>query len=95
MAKANRTTSIPRRATAAKGTVDYSRAFQAFDLIEDAVYDAARTFRALAALIDNNALDEALLLTMERHLARDMAALGGAYNKARTMALRPAEGGAQ
>jgi hypothetical protein len=74
MAKGNRTTAAPS-------------AHGALDLIENALIDAEGTAAVISTLLDNSRGDDGHLITMDRHLTADMAALRKAFDRAHDMLL--------
>ena len=78
MAKDNRTTAAPS-------------AHGALDLIENALIDAEGTAAVMSAVLDispsSSSRMDGHLVTMERHLTADMAALRKAFDRAHDMLL--------
>jgi hypothetical protein len=77
MAKGNRTTAAPS-------------AHGALDLIENALIDAEGTAAVMSAVLDGSPGSAGMdghLVTMDRHLTADMAALRKAFDRAHDMLL--------
>ena len=87
MAKGNRTTSKQRVQTVAKATVQptHSAIFSALDLIDIARGDFESTFAVFSVLIDHDveSTSPGLMVTMERHMRRDLDALRAAESECR------------
>jgi hypothetical protein len=89
MAEKKHTASTPRRATAAKATKAPS-AHGALDLIENALIDAEGTAAVMSAVLDispSSSRMDGHLVTMDRRLTADMAALRKAFDRAHDMLL--------
>ena len=75
---------------ATRRRLSYRTAFQAFDQIEDAHSNIEGTFAVLEHVLDGPAEgQESLILTLERHLKADRAALAAAITAARHTILKP------
>jgi len=80
----------------APGRLDHGAAFDLLDKVSQAKVDLQGSLAVALAIIAANA-DDAVALTVQRHIERDAAALDAAFNAAFDGILLPlrADGGAQ